>query len=143
MNLTGKRVVITGAAGGIGAAMARHFHAEGAILVLSDLKAPENLAAELDATAVQCDVSDETQVAGLVEQAGEIDLFCANAGIATGLGLDATAQDWERSWAVNVMAHVHSARAVLRQAHRSASPSLAYGCARFGSAWAMPLRGEA
>jgi NAD(P)-dependent dehydrogenase (short-subunit alcohol dehydrogenase family) len=113
MELSGKRVVITGAAGGIGAAMARRFHAEGAILVLSDLKAPESLAAELGATAVSCDVSIETQVASLVEAAGEIDLFCANAGIATGLGLDASDQAWERSWAVNVMAHVYSARAVL------------------------------
>ena len=113
MNLSGKRVVITGAASGIGAAMARRFHAEGAILVLSDLQAPESLAAELDAIAVQCDVSDEAQVGKLVEAAGEIDLFCANAGIATGLGLDATEEAWQRSWAVNVMAHVYSARAVL------------------------------
>ncbi|HEU5040070.1 MAG TPA: SDR family oxidoreductase, partial [Gemmatimonadales bacterium] len=113
MNLSGKRVVITGAAGGIGAAMARRFHAEGASLVLSDLQAPDSLAAELGATAVRCDVSDEGQVVKLVEQAGVIDLFCANAGIATGLGLDAEAEAWERSWAVNVMAHVYSARAVL------------------------------
>jgi len=113
MNLSGKRVVITGAAGGIGAAMARRFHAEGASLVLSDLQAPDSLAAELGAMAVPCDVSDEAQVGKLVEVAGEIDLFCANAGIATGLGLDAGADAWERSWAVNVMAHVHSARAVL------------------------------
>ncbi|HZM78276.1 MAG TPA: SDR family oxidoreductase [Candidatus Limnocylindrales bacterium] len=113
MNLAGKRVVITGAAGGIGAAMARRFHAEGASLVLSDLQAPEGLAAELDAIAVSCDVSDEAQVGKLVEVAGEIDLFCANAGIATGLGLDAGNDAWDRSWAVNVMAHVYSARAVL------------------------------
>ena len=113
MQLSGKRVVITGAAGGIGAAMARRFHAEGATLVLSDLQAPESLAAELNATAVQTDVSDEGQVRRLVEQAGEIDLFCANAGIATGLGIDAPDEAWERSWAVNVMAHVYSARAVL------------------------------
>jgi len=113
MNLSGKRVVITGAAGGIGAAMARRFHAEGASLVLSDLQAPDSLAMELGAMAVTCDVSDEAQVGELVEVAGEIDLFCANAGIATGLGLDAGPEAWERSWAVNVMAHVYSARAVL------------------------------
>jgi NAD(P)-dependent dehydrogenase (short-subunit alcohol dehydrogenase family) len=113
MNLSGKRVVITGAASGIGAAMARRFHTEGATLVLSDLQAPVSIATDLGATAMPCDVSDETQVARLVEEAGEIDLFCANAGIATGLGLDATNDAWERSWAVNVMAHVYSARAVL------------------------------
>lgn len=113
MELAGKRVVITGAAGGIGAAMARRFHAEGATLVLSDLDPPTRLAEELGATAVATDVTDEEQVKALVEGAGEIDLFCANAGIATGQGLDAPSGTWQKTWEVNVMAHVYSARAVL------------------------------
>jgi len=114
MRLAGKRIVITGAAGGIGSALARRFHAEGAsFLLLSDLEAPVRLAAELGATALAADVRDEEQVRALVAAAGDIDLFCANAGVATGHGLDSSDADWALSWQVNVMSHVYSARAVL------------------------------
>jgi NAD(P)-dependent dehydrogenase (short-subunit alcohol dehydrogenase family) len=117
MNLSGKIVVITGAAGGIGRALARRFHAEGARLCLSDVEAPAALAAELGGIAVAADVAVETDVKALVETCerdlGPIDLFCANAGIATGHGLDASDEDWARSWSVNLMAHVYSARTVL------------------------------
>jgi NAD(P)-dependent dehydrogenase (short-subunit alcohol dehydrogenase family) len=118
MRISGKTIVITGAAGGIGSALARRFHAEGAAgLVLSDVDAPVELAEELGAVAVAADVADERQVKDLVRRAeeslGSIDLFCANAGIATGLGLNASNAVWEKCWQVNVMAHVYSARAVL------------------------------
>ena len=127
MDLAGKVVVITGAAGGIGAAMARRFAAEGAAtLVLADLDgdAAATLAEDItasgtgtEARAVAVDVTDENQVAELVaeteERAGRIDLFCANAGILTGAGLEASAETWSRAWAVNVQSHVSSARAVL------------------------------
>lgn len=134
MNLEGKRVVITGAAGGLGAAMARRFAAEGATLILSDLQAPQSLAAELDATAtaVATDVTDEAQVRALVETAGEIDLFCANAGVAAGLGLDAPDEVWERLWAVNVMAHIYSARAVLPGMLERGSGYLLHTCSAAG-----------
>ncbi len=114
MRVEGKRIVITGAAGGIGEALARKFREEGAAhLVLSDVRAPDGLAAELGAVAVACDVGDPEQVSSLVVRAGEIDLFCANAGVAFGRGLDAADEDWAQAWSVNLMAHVYSARAVL------------------------------
>jgi NAD(P)-dependent dehydrogenase (short-subunit alcohol dehydrogenase family) len=121
MELAGKNVVITGAGSGIGAALARAFAAEGADhLWLADLSADgvDAVAGELGdrATAIACDVADEPSVIGLVAQAssaGPIDLFCANAGIATGQGLDAPDPTWERIWSVNVMAHVYAARALL------------------------------
>jgi NAD(P)-dependent dehydrogenase (short-subunit alcohol dehydrogenase family) len=119
MDLNGRVAVITGAAGGIGTALARRFAAEGAAgLVLSDLD-PSGLADDLgvDAIAVRADVTVEADIQGLVAAAidryGRVDLFCSNAGITTGAGLDASDQQWERSWAVNVRAHVYAARAVL------------------------------
>ena len=125
MRLNGKVAVITGGAGGIGSALARRFAAEGAAgVVLSDvdheaaLRVAEEITADGgQATAIAADVADEAQVAELVaasEKAfGPIDLFCSNAGIATGIGLDATPADWARSWSINVVAHAHAAKAVL------------------------------
>jgi len=118
-------VVITGAAGGIGSALARRFCAEGARgLLLADLDAErvEDLASELDrdgcrTVGVGSDVTRESDVRILVETAekhlGPIDLFCSNAGIGTGAGIEAPDAVWQATWDVNVMAHVYAARAVL------------------------------
>lgn len=122
MNLTDRVAVITGGAGGIGAALGRRFAAEGAAaIVLADLNggAARAVAQAIGPVAhgVRLDVTDPTQVQALVEETerryGRIDLFCANAGVATGGGVEAPDADWERAWQVNVMAHVHAARAVL------------------------------
>jgi NAD(P)-dependent dehydrogenase (short-subunit alcohol dehydrogenase family) len=122
MRVESKIAVITGAAGGIGSALARRFAAEGAAgLVLADLGADalDALAAELGGVALarRTDVSDPEALAGLVADAearfGRVDLFCSNAGLAFGSGIDAPAEDWARAWSVNVMAHVYAARAVL------------------------------
>ncbi|TWH65413.1 short subunit dehydrogenase [Micromonospora olivasterospora] len=122
MNLTDRVAVFTGGAGGIGAALTRRFAAEGAAaVVVADLD-PAGARAVADevgpvARAAQVDVTAEEQVRDLVADTerryGRIDLFCANAGVATGAGLDAPAADWDRAWRVNVLAHVQSARAVL------------------------------
>lgn len=123
MRLTDRIVVITGAAGGIGAALARRFAAEGAGgLVLADLNgdALETLRAEFpdtDCVTATVDVTAEAQVAELVGEAlrayGHIDLFCANAGITSGAGLEASDEVWAKTWSVNVLAHIYAARAVL------------------------------
>ncbi|MEV1286179.1 SDR family oxidoreductase [Micromonospora sp. NPDC049679] len=122
MELAGRVVVLTGGAGGIGAALARRFATEGAAAVVVadlDAAAAARVAAEIGptASAVAVDVTDEEQVRGLVAETerrhGRIDLFCANAGVTVGAGVDASDADWRRAWAVNVLAHIYAARAVL------------------------------
>jgi NAD(P)-dependent dehydrogenase (short-subunit alcohol dehydrogenase family) len=120
MRLANKVVVVTGGANGIGRALCRRFAAEGAkAVVVADLQASmaEQVAKEFGGIAVQTDVAQETDVVRLVERVtqkyGVIDLFCSNAGVGVSGGVNAPDGDWERSWQVNVMAHVYAARAVL------------------------------
>jgi NAD(P)-dependent dehydrogenase (short-subunit alcohol dehydrogenase family) len=119
MNLQGAVTVVTGGARGIGRALAERFAAEGAAgVVVADLdrEGAERVAATLGVPAalgVGLDVTDPAAVAGLVgrieDELGPVDLWCSNAGVALGrdLGDDG---DWERSFAVHVLAHVHLAR---------------------------------
>jgi NAD(P)-dependent dehydrogenase (short-subunit alcohol dehydrogenase family) len=116
MELAGKRCVVTGAASGIGAALCRRFAREDAArVVVADVDAAgaERVAAEIGGVAVTTDVSREDEIVRLVERAGEIDLFCSNAGIALAGGADASDDDWRKSFDVNFMAHVWAARALL------------------------------
>lgn len=118
MNLGGARAIVTGAAGGIGAAIARRLTERGTSVLLTDLDA-ERLATttgDLDGDVIQLagDVGDSAHLQALVSAADEsfggVDLFVANAGVFHGFGLDADEQDWATSWDVNVMAHVRAAR---------------------------------
>jgi NAD(P)-dependent dehydrogenase (short-subunit alcohol dehydrogenase family) len=116
MDVQGAGVVVTGAGHGIGRALARRMAAEGARVVVNDLDpaAADAVARETGATAVPGDAASEEGVAHLVGAArdhlGKIDVYFANAGVDVGRGLDAPAEDWERSLEVNVMAHVRAAR---------------------------------
>jgi NAD(P)-dependent dehydrogenase (short-subunit alcohol dehydrogenase family) len=119
MELEGRVAVVTGGASGIGRAIARRVAAEGARgVVVADLDGAgaEAVAAEVGDTAsgIACDVSSQEQVDRLLDHAedafGPIDVFFANAGIGAGTGLDAPDEVWERTWGVNVNAHVLAAR---------------------------------
>ena len=105
--LDGRIVLITGAAGGIGAACARRLAAEGARLVLADLDglAVERLAGELGQVAVQCDVTRRADIERMVDTAyqrwGRLDVLFNNAGVIQGKPLlDLTEEDWD--WLMNV-----------------------------------------
>jgi NAD(P)-dependent dehydrogenase (short-subunit alcohol dehydrogenase family) len=121
MELVDKHVVVTGAGSGIGRALANRFAAEGArAVVVADLNVAgaETVAAEMGGTAIEVDVSREEQIRALVERAraehGPIDLFFSNAGTpGPAGGPEAPNDDWQRTWEVNVMAHVWAARALL------------------------------
>jgi NAD(P)-dependent dehydrogenase (short-subunit alcohol dehydrogenase family) len=122
MKLAGKVTIVTGGAGGIGAALCERFAKEGAKAVVVadiDLAGAERVASTMVGFAFQCDVSREDDIVHLIDETearfGPIDLFCSNAGVAV-LDPDwdnpASAPDdgWARSWSVNVMAHVYAAR---------------------------------
>jgi NAD(P)-dependent dehydrogenase (short-subunit alcohol dehydrogenase family) len=117
--MTGAGVVITGGGGGIGRAFARRFAAEGARVLVADLDADRvnETAKEVGGTAFVGDVASEDGVASLIDQAretlGEIDVFCANAGIAPWGGEESPEDVWARTWDVNVMAHVRAAKLLL------------------------------
>lgn len=119
MELSNKVAVITGAASGIGLALATRFVQEGAKVVASDLNAEAGAreAAEIGARFVQADVGSEAGVAALIENVlaheGQIDLFCSNAGLAVGGGPDTEDRLWDLSQRVNFMSHVWAARHLL------------------------------
>lgn len=120
MDIAGKVIIVTGAARGIGRALATRFAAaEGTAVVVADVDGDgaQAVASEIGGTAVTCDVTVEADIAQTIAQAverhGRVDIFCSNAGIAVGGGPEAADDDWQRIWNVNVMAHVYVARHVV------------------------------
>jgi NAD(P)-dependent dehydrogenase (short-subunit alcohol dehydrogenase family) len=116
--------VVTGGGGGIGGALARRLAAGGARVVVNDInaQAAQAVADQIGGLAVPADVATRDGVIDLITRArdylGEVDLYCSNAGLAVdgdgnGAGPAAVAADWQRSWDVNVMAHVHAAEQLL------------------------------
>lgn len=122
-DLTGKSALVTGASGGIGAAIARVLHGQGAAVALSGTRedALEALRAELGdrAHACPCNLSDPEAVAALVataeEAMGAVDILVNNAGLTRdNLALRMKDEEWETVLAVNLTASFRLARAALR-----------------------------
>jgi NAD(P)-dependent dehydrogenase (short-subunit alcohol dehydrogenase family) len=121
MKVKDKVCVVTGAAGGIGEAIARRYAKEGAKgVVVADRDAGrlDAVAKDIKGIAVACDVAKEADIRHLVAEAERhygppVDIFFSNAGIGRGGHEDALDKDWADSWAIHVMAHVYAARALV------------------------------
>ncbi len=120
MEVTGKVIVVTGAASGIGRGLCLRFFREGAkAIVAADVNeaGAKTVADEIRGEAVLCDVSREEDIIRLVKFAqdryGRIDIFCSNAGILALGGYELYHKTWQRIWEINVLSHVFAARAVL------------------------------
>jgi len=113
---SGKNVLLTGATGGLGRAIAAALAAQGATLVLSSRKAAEldQLAASLPGTghrALVSDLADEGAALRLLEQAGEVEILVANAGLpASGRLENLSQEEVGRALRVNLEAPVRMAR---------------------------------
>jgi NAD(P)-dependent dehydrogenase (short-subunit alcohol dehydrogenase family) len=120
MDVVDRVIVVTGGARGIGRALATRFareRAEEVVVADIDLDGASEVAEEIGGSAIQCDVSRESDVENLINQVqserGRIDIFCSNAGIAVGGGPETPTDQWQRIWDVNLMSHVFVARHVL------------------------------
>jgi NAD(P)-dependent dehydrogenase (short-subunit alcohol dehydrogenase family) len=125
VEITGRVAVVTGAASGVGRAIALGLAARGAgAVVVSDIdgEGAATVAAEVEQTgcrafAVRADVSRENDVTELVTASeaafGPASLFFSNAGLIVGGGPEVADEAWSRIWAVNVHSHIYVARAVL------------------------------
>jgi len=123
MQVSGKIVVVTGGANGIGRALCEALHRAGAAKVVVadiDSAAARVVAGSIDGAAFKCDVGKENDILHLIDETerlfGPIALFCSNAGIGGGFdplsdNAGGTSDEpFARSWAVHVMAHVYAAR---------------------------------
>ncbi|MCH9748914.1 MAG: SDR family oxidoreductase [Alphaproteobacteria bacterium] len=120
MELKDKIIVVTGAAAGIGRALCVAFASEGAKVIVcvdQDISGARKTSNLINGIAIECDVSSERLIADLIakveKKLGPIDLFCSNAGALIEGGLEASNEDWQRLWEVNVMSQVYAARHVV------------------------------
>jgi short-subunit dehydrogenase len=118
MNLDGARVLLTGATGGLGQAIARALAARGASLVLTGRRAEvlEPLASEIGGRAVASDLADPAAVDALLAEAGDVDVLVANAGLPGSGGLHTfSVEEIDRALTVNLRAPMLLARALSPQ----------------------------
>ena len=107
MNVAGRTVLLTGATGGLGQAIARRLHGAGAQLVLTGRRGEvlDELAAEISALTVAVDLADPVAVDGLAEACAQVDVLVANAGLpGSGHLLSFDVEEIDRALAVNLRA---------------------------------------
>ncbi len=119
MQIAGSSVLLTGATGGLGQAIARALHARGAQLTLTGRRTDdvlEPLAAELGARALAADLSDRVEVERLLDEAGDVDILIANAALPASGRLESfSIEEIDRALEVNLRAPIVLARALLPQ----------------------------
>jgi short-subunit dehydrogenase len=162
MDLNGRRVLLTGATGGLGHAIARALAARGASLVLTGRRTDvlEPLAAETGGRAVGADLADPGALGPLLEEAGEVDVLVANAAVpGSGPVLEYTVEQLDRALTVNLRAPMVLARLLAdpmvarRSGHllfvsslsgkSSSAGSGVYSATKFGlRGFAIGLRGD-
>ena len=120
MNLAGRTVIVTGAAGGIGRALAVRCAAEGARVAATDIQPLEAVGSELGSAhlALAADVTEAGAVGELVDRVeaslGPVEVFFANAGVAIGTDpMETPDEVWDQAFAVNWRAHLLAARRLL------------------------------
>jgi uncharacterized protein len=116
MQISGATVLLTGATGGIGHAIARELHGRGAELILTGRRTEvlEPLAAELGARALAIDLSDSAEVERLAVEAGEVDILVANAALPASGRLETYTQEQiDRALDVNLRSPIALAYALL------------------------------
>jgi len=128
MRTTHDCAVITGAASGIGAALARRLHGRGTRLVLADIDSDHlgEIARDLGATAVPTDVADPDAMEQLAIAASAARLVCLNAGVVSthpGAVWEAPDREWQRVIGVNLGGVVNGLRAFVPRLLADGSPS--------------------
>ena len=119
MKLQDKNIVITGAANGIGLALANRFISESpnSISLIDVNNSVKDIASELKIDGYVADVSDETNfqsvINHIIDKNESIDLFCSNAGIQQFGTLETSTSDWQKNWDVNVMSHIFAAKVLI------------------------------
>lgn len=118
--MTERIVVVTGARGGIGTAIASRFTADGATVIGLDL---------LDGFDVTDDAACQRTVADIIDQHGRIDVLCNNAGVSSiGDVVSSTEEDWHRVFAVNVFGIANLCRAALPPMRAAGSGAIVNTC---------------
>ena len=120
MNVKDKRVVVTGAASGIGKALSEAFHQAGAqsiVAVDMNIEGAQETANSVNGIAVQANVGKEEDIINVVEKANEhaggIDIFCSNAGILSLGDEQSSNEDWNKNWNLHVMSHVFASKKLI------------------------------
>lgn len=137
LNFTGKVALVTGAASGMGLATAQAFAEAGAAVVLADFRdeavnaeAQKLVAAGRKAIAVRCDVSDDSQVASMVERTvaefGRLDAAFNNAGVMAHIAptADSTREEWDRVIGINLRGVWSCMKYELRHMERQGSGAI-------------------